>query len=176
MVRMTLCAPILRIYGPLLMLALCFVYVSASACSEQSADSSRLINLAESFAADAELSGQEQFPIVVFISQHGCEFCQILREEVLFPMMRSGKMQEIAIFRELSLDQGFFTLDFDGEEISGMKFAERYASAVTPTLLFLGAGGDELARKRVGISNIEYYGFYLGQSIEEATAKIANSK
>ena len=176
MVRMTFCAPTQRFRGTLLMLALCLVCLSVSACEDQSDHSPRLINLAESFVVDAELSQQEQLPIVVFISQHGCEFCELLREKVLFPMMRSGKMQEKAIFRELSLDKGFLTVDFNGEQISGVKFAERYASAVTPTLLFLGAGGDELARKRVGISNIEYYGFYLGQSIDEATARVSNSK
>jgi hypothetical protein len=158
-----------------LLLMLCAGLLCVPASGEERQDPPRVIDRAESFALDAELSLQEQLPIVVFISQRGCEFCALLRENVLFPMMRSGKMQEMAILRELSLDEGFFTLDFDGEMISGMKFAERYGSAVTPTLLFLGAGGDELAGKRVGISNIEYYGFYLGQSIEEATARISNS-
>jgi thioredoxin-related protein len=175
MVRMMFYVPIRRIPGQLLMLILCFACLWVPAWAEQSDHSPRLIKLAESFVADAQLSQQEQLPIVVFISQHGCEFCELLRENVLFPMMRSGKLQEQAILRELSLDKGFFILDFDGEQVSGMKFAERYGSAVTPTLLFLGAGGDELVRKRVGISNIEYYGFYLGQSIEEATARIKNS-
>jgi thioredoxin-related protein len=155
-----------------LCLMLCAGLLCVSASGEDRRDSLRVIDWAESFALDAELAQQKQLPIVVFISQHGCEFCELLRENVLFPMMRSGKMQEMAIIRELSLDKGFTTLDFDGEMISGMKFAERYGSAVTPTLLFLGAGGDELVRKRVGISNIEYYGFYLGQSIEQATVRI----
>ena len=158
-----------------LCLMLCAGLLCVAASGEERRDSLRVIDWAESFALDAELAQQEQLPIVVFISQHGCEFCELLRENVLFPMMRSGKMQEVAIIRELSLDECFFTLDFDGNMISGMKFADRYGSAVTPTLLFLGADGDELARKRVGISNIEYYGFYLGQSLEEATARISNS-
>ena len=158
-----------------LFLMLCAGLLCVSASGDERQDSPRVIDWAESFVMDAELSQQQQLPIVVFISQHGCEFCELLREKVLFPMMRSGKMQEIAIFRELSLDKGFFAVDFNEERISGMNFAERYGSAVTPTLLFLGPDGDEMARKRVGISNIEYYGFYLGQSIEEATTRIINS-
>jgi len=81
-------------------------------------------------------------------------------------------MQEVALFRELSLDDGFAVVDFDGAEISGAKFARRYAADITPTLVFLDSSGKELAKKRVGISNIEYYGFYLGKSIKAATAAL----
>ena len=175
MMRALFGSPIDRNRVRSLLLVLCAGLFFASACAESSHDSERLITLAESFEVDAKLSQQQQLPIVVFISQHGCEFCELLREKVLFPMMRSGQMQEKAIFRELSLDQDFFALDFDGERISGMKFAERYGSVLTPTILFLGEGGRELARKRVGINNIEYYSFYLGQSLEEATSELVNS-
>ena len=155
-----------------LILALCVGSLSVSGCAEKTNGPERLIAWAESFVADGQLSEQEGLPIVVFVSQKGCEFCEALREQVLFPMVRSGNMQEKWILRELSLDDGFTVQDFDGETISGRQFAERYGSVVTPTLLYLGAGGNELVAKRVGISNIEYYGFYLGQSIDEATSAL----
>jgi hypothetical protein len=64
-------------------------------------------------------------------------------------------------------------VDFDGKIITGRNFAERYDASVTPTLLFLDASGAEVANRRVGLSNIEYYPHYLNNSLETATAKIA---
>jgi len=147
-------------------------FLEAACCEEAPNNSGRLITWAESFVADARLSIKEHRPIVVFISQTGCEFCAALRQKVLFPMMRSGQMQKQAVFREVSLDEGFAVEDFDGAMIAGRKFAQRYAADVTPTLLFLDSNGNELTKKRVGISNIEYYGFYLGRSIKAATAAL----
>jgi len=147
-------------------------FLEAVCCDEASNKSGRLITWAESFVADARLSAKEHRPIVVFVSQTGCQFCEALRQNVLFPMMRSGQMQKQAVFREVSLDEGFAVEDFDGATIAGAKFAQRYAANVTPTMLFLDSGGKELTKKRVGISNIEYYGFYLGRSIKVATAAL----
>lgn len=147
-------------------------FLDALCCTADSSDPGRLITWADSFVADARLSMQEHLPIVVFVSQTGCPFCEALRQQVLFPMMRSGMMQEVAVFRELSLDDGFAVEDFDGEMISGANFAQRYDVDITPTLVFLDSGGKELVKRWVGISNMEYYGFYLGKSIEAATAAL----
>lgn len=147
-------------------------FLDAHCCRAEAPESGRLITWADSFVADARLATKKHFPIVVFVSQTGCQPCEALRQQVLFPMMRSGMMQEQAVFRELSLDDGFTVEDFDGAEISGAKFARRYAADITPTLVFLDSSGKELVKKRLGISNIEYYGFYLGKSIKAATAAL----
>lgn len=147
-------------------------FLEGLCCEATSHDSWRLITWADSFVADARLATKKHFPIVVFVSQTGCQFCEALRQQVLLPMMRSGMIQEQAVFRELSLDDGFTLEDFDGAEISGAKFARRYAADITPTLVFLDSSGKELVKKRIGISNMEYYGFYLGKSIKAATAAL----
>jgi hypothetical protein len=46
---------------------------------------------------------------------------------------------------------------------------------VTPTLLFLDAGGTEVAEKMVGINNIEFYGFYLLKNLQAAHEQLKKS-
>lgn len=87
-------------------------------------------------------------------------------------MIRAGELSDKAIIREVSLDAGFTLEDFSGTEVSGRQFASRYAAVVTPTLLFLDAGGTQIAEKMVGISNIEFYGFYLLKSLESARTQL----
>lgn len=144
----------------------------ASACSEISQKPHQTIDVASSLQVDARISAQNRWPIIIFVSQNGCEFCHLLREQVLHPMIVSGELQRRAILREVSLDDGFQLNDFSGESVSGREFAERYAVSVTPTLLFLDGSGREVGDQIVGISNIEYYGFYLDQSIKIATTEI----
>lgn len=151
-----------------IVMLLCLVVPALSGCSEGSQQPERLIAWAESFAQDAELSAGRKLPIVVFVSQQGCQYCAALRKQVLFPMIRAGELADVAIVREVSLDAGFTLADFDGGDIEGRNFADRYAAAITPTMLFLDGEGVEIADKMVGISNIEFYGFYLHRSIESA--------
>ena len=140
--------------------------------AEESGPAERTITWAESFVTDAESSRDLELPIVVFVTQQGCQFCAALRRQVLYPMIRAGELTDMAIMREVSLDTGFTLQDFSGNEIAGRKFAKRYGAIVTPTLLFLDADGTEVAEKRVGISNIEFYGFYLAKALESARIEI----
>jgi thioredoxin-related protein len=151
-----------------ILITLCLALPGLVACADESKESARLITLAESFVTDARLSTDRKLPIVVFVSQPGCQFCAALRKQVLFPMIRAGELADRAIFRELSLDAGFTVTDFDGNDISGRNIADRYAAVVTPTLLFLDARGGEVADKIVGIGNIEFYSFYFNRALESA--------
>lgn len=136
-------------------------------------ESLQSIKPAVSMKRDSRSSAQYNRPIVVFVSQQGCQFCELLRTRVLQPMLRAGEFNARAIVREVSLDDGFLMLDFAGESVRGSLFARHYHSEMTPTLLFLDAYGQEVANRIVGISNIEYYGFYLDKAITAATKVIA---
>jgi len=133
----------------------------------------QLIELAESLQVDALMSSEYRRPIIVFVSQPGCEYCHLLREQVLHPMIEAGILEGKSILREVSLDDGFVLIDFEGRKVSGREFAQRYGAFVTPTLLFLDSDGQEVSDPLVGISNIEYYGVYLDRAIDTATTEIA---
>ena len=83
-------------------------------------------------------------------------------------MIRGDRLRDRVILREVSLDQGIEFYDFEGSLVTGREFAGRYDAAITPTLLFLDARGREAGKRIVGISNIEYYGFYLDKAIASA--------
>jgi thioredoxin-related protein len=151
---------------------LCFLSLCMAARAEEARDAKRTIAWAESFVADAGLSREGELPIVIFVTQQGCQFCAALRRQVLYPMIRAGELTDSAIIREVSLDTGFVLQDFSGNEIAGKIFANRYGAIVTPTLLFLDDDGTEVAEKKVGISNIEFYGFYLLKSLESARKQL----
>ena len=131
-----------------------------------------MIDAADSFQADARDSGESKRPIVVFVTQHGCHFCEQLRQQVLHPMIKGDGLDDRVILREVSLDKGIEFYDFEGSLVTGREFAGRFDAAITPTLLFLDARGREAGKRIVGISNIEYYGFYLGKAIASATQAI----
>ena len=161
--------------GAEFLLGLCFILLFIVACAEGSRAAERTITWAESLVADAESSRDRELPIVVFVTQEGCQFCAALRRQVLYPMINAGELADKAIIREVSLDPEFVLQDFSGNEISGRRFANRYQAFVTPTLLFLDAGGTEVAEKMVGISNIEFYGFYLLKNLQAAREQLKKS-
>ena len=153
----------------------CFLLLCTAGFAEEPEGAKRTIAWAKSLVTDAELSHERELPIVVFVTQQGCQFCAALRRHVLYPMIRAGELTDKAIMREVSLDTGFTLQDFSGDEIAGKNFAKRYGAIVTPTLLFLDDDGTEVAEKMVGISNIEFYGFYLLKSLESAREQLKKS-
>jgi len=134
-----------------------------------------MIDPASSFQEDARLSRGSKRPIVVFVTQQGCQFCQQLRKQVLHPMIKADELNDRVILREVSLDKGIEFDDFNGSRVAGRDFAGNYDAAMTPTLLFLDAQGREATDRIVGISNIEYYAFYFEKAIASATQTIVNN-
>ena len=136
----------------------------------------RPIAFATSLQDDGKQSKSTGRPLLVFVSQQGCQFCQRLRKQVLFPMIRAGELEGKVIVREIALDPGFSLQGFDGIEIAGREFAARYNVFVTPTLLFLDGQGESLVEPLVGTPNLEFYGFYLDKKIEAATEATKTSQ
>jgi len=139
-------------------------------------ESSPLIEFATVLQADATSSAEKNQPIAIFVTRQGCQFCQLLREQVLHPLIGAGELSQCVILREVSLDDGFVMQDFRGRETSGRDFADRYNAAMTPTILFLDGEGREVTDRIVGISNLEYYGFYFDKAIQAATAELLKAR
>lgn len=128
------------------------------------------IPLASNLAELAQASQQQGLPTIVFVSREACPFCRSLRDSILGPMYAANKFDQRANLVEVNLDQTDPITGFDNEPISAKAFGETYKAGITPTLLFLDARGREISKRRVGISNLELYGFYLDKSIDDALA------
>ena len=134
------------------------------------------ITPAANLLADAQRAAKEGIPILVAVTREECGFCEQLKREILIPMKRSGDYEDKVIMRELNVDWQAKVTDFDGKRLSTTEFAERYDSLFTPTVLVLGPGGREAAKRLVGINTVEMYGFYLDAQIESAIQQIRGKK
>tara|TARA_E500000178_G_scaffold298582_1_gene305816 strand:+ start:235 stop:471 length:237 start_codon:yes stop_codon:yes gene_type:complete len=57
-------------------------------------------------------------------------------------------------------------IDFDGSKTTTVQFANRYQGFGTPTLLFLGPDGKELAPPKFGVPDlIDFYAFEVEETI-----------
>ena len=130
------------------------------------------IPVGNDLAEIGRLSQQQGIPAVVFVSRDACPYCRTLRDTILKPMFTAGKFEQRALLVEVSLDRVEPLTGFDNIATTAEAFSELYRSEITPTLLFLDSNGDEIAKRIVGISNLELYGFYLQKSIDEALRKI----
>ena len=130
------------------------------------------IPAANNLAEVGRISQEQGVPVVVFVSRDACPYCRTLRDTILKPMFAAGKFEQRAILVEISLDRVEPLTGFENQRITATAFGQLYQSKITPTLLFLDSDGREIAKRIVGISNLELYGFYLNKSIDEALRAI----
>ncbi len=142
------------------------------AAAQSSPAAQRGIDAADNLAETGLLSRQQDIPVIVFVSRDACPYCRTLRDKILEPMLAAGKFDHRAILVEISLDRGESLTGFKNTQMTAKDFAESYRAEITPTLLFLDSNGREISRRRVGISNLELYGHYLQESIDEALRAI----
>ena len=120
---------------------------------------------AQNLQKDGELSRAEKRPIVLYVSASWCDYCEVLKQEILNPVMKSGEYQDV-IFRNAILDSTTPFYGFDGKKVDQRDYMyDRYKTEVTPTLVFVDPDGNETYEKIAGYANLEFYSFYLEQGI-----------
>jgi thioredoxin-related protein len=130
------------------------------------------IPVADNLAEIGQLSRQQEIPVIIFVTRDACPYCRTLRDKILQPMLAANKFEHRAILVEVNLDRVEEMTGFDNSKTTAGAFAKHYGAEITPTLLFLNAEGQEMSKRRVGISNLEFYGHYLQKSIDKATNAI----
>ncbi|MDO6513141.1 MULTISPECIES: thioredoxin fold domain-containing protein [unclassified Neptuniibacter] len=116
-------------------------------------------------------SGQEKV-VMLLVSQPNCNYCLLITEEIIHPMLLSGHYESTTLFSELEINTGGSIKDFNGQQVGANTFAQRYNAWATPTLLFLNNKGEEIAEKMVGINTLDLYGYYVDKSLNTAFKKI----
>jgi len=130
------------------------------------------IPAASDFALIGQSSRQQGIPVIVFVSRDACPYCRSLRDKILAPMLAAGKFEQRALLVEVGLDRLEPMTGFENRQMTAADFGQFYRAEITPTLLFLDADGQEISKRIVGISNLELYGFYLQESIDDALLAI----
>jgi thioredoxin-related protein len=120
---------------------------------------------------DATLASKRGMLVLVLVTLPFCSACEFVKKDVVEPMIAAGDFKNIAIVRELSL-QDYSIIDFDGKAINANSFANRYSAEFAPIVLFLSPSGDELHPAIVGMSSRDYYGFYLEEAIAKSIERL----
>ena len=121
---------------------------------------------AGSILEEPTFSSPDSRPWVVMVTQPGCSFCTRLESEILQPLRASGEFQERVRFTKVDIGVAAPLIDFDGSKTTTVQFANRYQGYGTPTLLFLGPDGEELAPPKFGVPDlIDFYAFEVEETI-----------
>jgi len=116
-------------------------------------------------ALRAKAQGQ---PLVLLLSLPGCVYCELARRSYLIPLLADTGLQAW----QLNItNRSAPLIGFDGKPTTAERQAKAWKATFTPTVLFLGSQGQELAERLVGIAVPDFYGAYLEQRL--ATARKA---
>jgi thioredoxin-related protein len=115
-------------------------------------------------------------PLLLEFAADSCEYCVLLEEEVLKPMLRNRDYDRRVLVRKVVLDGAAKLRDFEGRKVSPARLAERYRISVTPTLIFVDRRGEELAERMVGVTTLDFYGGYLDQALYSARERLRERK
>lgn len=134
-------------------------------------------------AHDLKQLGQQaqarKIPIVLMFSAKWCEFCHLLKEEVLAPMAGNPDYEgKISFFRQISIDRDDLPLvDLSGNATNHHAFAERFDVDLTPTVWIVDGQGKPLTEPLIGLpgGTIETYSETLFSRINEALAKLGHA-
>jgi thioredoxin-related protein len=129
------------------------------------------IKYATDFSQLAKVAHTENKIIMLEVAASYCEYCELLEEEFIKPMLRSGDYTDILI-RKVDMDSAALIKDFSGETISPGEFSRSLKARLTPTLLFFGGNGNEVAPRILGINSLDLYGGYLDDAINTGLQKI----
>lgn len=130
------------------------------------------VDLSRDLAADAQLARTQRLPILLVFTTEYCDYCEMLEEDFLQPMLISGHYQDKVLIRKVVASADQSLIDFDGARVDTDTLARRYRVRVYPTLLFLDSTGRELAERLVGINTPEFYGGYLDDNIDVALSRV----
>ncbi|WP_155820436.1 thioredoxin fold domain-containing protein [Limnohabitans sp. Rim47] len=99
-------------------------------------------------------------PLIVMVSLEGCVFCRQARQSHLSPMQKTG-----TVIVQVDMRQNQPVLDFAGKLTTHDQLTRQWKVSITPTLLFFGPGGNEVAERMEGAYLPDFYGPYLEERI-----------
>lgn len=107
-------------------------------------------------------------PLVLLVSLPGCPYCELVRRNYLLPGQRDAGWHTCQLDVN---DRSARLIGFDGRATTAALQTDAWRAKFTPTVLFFGSRGQELAERLVGIAVPDFYGAYLDERL--ATARKA---
>ncbi|WP_457281619.1 hypothetical protein [Polaromonas sp. P5_D5] len=118
-----------------------------------------------SLPAAAGIAALKNEPLVLLVSLPGCPFCELVRRNYLLPGQRDGSLHAW----QLNISDRTTPLTgFDGQVTTAAAQVAAWKAGFTPTVLFLGPAGQDLAERLVGLASTDFYGAYLEERLTQA--------
>lgn len=100
--------------------------------------------------------------LVLLVSLPGCPYCELVRRNYLLPARKESGLQAW----QLNItDRRAPLTGFDGKATTAAAQISAWKATFTPTVLFLGSKGQELAERLVGVAVPDFYGAYLEERL-----------
>ncbi len=103
--------------------------------------------------------------LVLLVSLPGCPYCELVRRSYLLPARREAGLPA---WQLNSADRSTPLMGFDGKLSHAAAQISAWKATFTPTVLFLGERGQELAERLVGVAVPDFYGAYLEERLAGA--------
>jgi thioredoxin-related protein len=124
---------------------------------------------------DAKAARDKNGVVLVMFSGAFCSYCETVLNEFLIPMSGNADYQSKLVMRKVEASSSLDMKDFQGNKISHRKFAGESGARMVPTVMVFDAQGRQLAKPLVGLTTVDYYGFYLDQAINQGLEKVRKS-
>ncbi|MDO8387437.1 MAG: hypothetical protein Q7T13_13700 [Polaromonas sp.] len=118
----------------------------------------------------AQTAAAKKEPLVILVSLPGCPYCEVVRRNYLLPAQRDAGLQAWQL--NIS-DRSTPLVGFDGKATTAAAQIAAWKAGFTPTVLFLGPQGQELAERLVGLGSNDFYGAYLDERLSTARKALA---
>lgn len=147
-------------------ISLCFLFFSNSGTLADDLPYVEIKAVKDLSASSKQVRSYEKI-VMLEVSASHCSYCDVLEEEIIKPMLRSGDYENTVIIRRFEMDSFDTMKDFDGNDTTAAALAKAYKVKLTPTLLFLDVNGNEVAERIMGVNSLDFFGAY----VDEALAK-----
>jgi thioredoxin-related protein len=123
----------------------------------------------QSLKAAALRAQDKGLPLVVMTTLRGCPYCDLVRENYLYPMNASGQLVAVQID---ILDAGNEVEFFDGRKLWPREISRIWKNRVAPTVYFFNAQGREVAERLEGVAVPDFFGSYLEARVADGRKAI----
>lgn len=127
---------------------------------------------AEDLAKDAALARSFNGIVMIAFVSDACPYCKIVLDEFMVPTSRNREYDTKLVMRKVEVGSGRMMRDFDGKRISHQAFADRHSSYLVPTVVVFSPEGKRLGKPLVGVTTVDFYGYYFNEAIEDGLASV----
>lgn len=119
---------------------------------------------AQDLLAESRQAACHGQPLVVMFGSSTCPYCSVVRSLYIAPLMKDERYPGI-VSREVEIDSNQLVTDFSGKRVSMSALAAKHGATLVPQVVVFGPDGKQAGKPVIGISNEDFYGFYLDQAI-----------